>query len=156
MANVMPNIAKGRAVELYMRVDLNDPGTARFVWVMFSGVETDAVLADVDTLTAAIATTLNEIANTGYARVIQTDADTATASPDDTNNRFDLDLPDPNFGPIQTGAVTASTRVGLFYDPNAGGGDGAMVPVGFWDYATTFDTSNVIPTIDAAGFFRAS
>lgn len=156
MANVLPNIAKGRAVELYRRVDLNDPSTARFVWVLCSGVETDANLADVDDLTALLATALNEITNTGYARVVQTDTETATAAPDDTNNRWDLDLPDPNFGPIQTGAVTASTRVVLCYDPNSGGGDAAMVPIGIWDYATTFDTSNVIPTIDAAGFFRAS
>lgn len=156
MANVLPNIAKGRAVELYRRVDLNDPSTARFVWVLCSGSDTDAALADYDDLAAILAGPLNEITNTGYARVIQTDTETATATPDDTNNRWDLDLPDPNFGPIQTGAVTASTRAILCYDPNTGGGDSAMVPVGIWDYATTFDTSSVIPTIDAAGWFRAT
>lgn len=156
MANVVPNISKGRTVELYRRVDLNDPSTARFVWVLCSGSDTDAALADYDDLAAILAGPLNEIANTGYARVIQTDTETAMAAVDDTNNRWDLDLPDPNFGPIQTGGVTASTRVVLCYDPNSGGGDAAMVPVGIWDYATTFDTSSVIPTIDAAGFFRAS
>jgi hypothetical protein len=156
VANVRPNITKGRVVELYLRVENNDPSTARFVWVLCSGSDTDAALADYDSLTAILAGPLNEITNTGYARVIQTDTETASTAPDDTNDRWDLDLPDPNFGPIQTGAVTASTRAILLYDPNAGGGDGAMLPCGIWDYATTFDTSNVIPTIDAAGFFRST
>lgn len=156
MANVRPNISKGRVVELYLRVENNDPSTSRFVWVLCSGSDTDAALADYDNLSAILAGPLNEITNTGYARVVQTDADTAATAPDDTNDRWDLDLPDPNFGPIQTGAVTASTRAILCYDPNAGGGDAAMIPVGIWDYATTFDTSSVIPTIDAAGFFRST
>jgi len=157
MANVVPNIAKGRVVELVRRVDINDPGNSRLTWVMCSGSDTDAALADYDTLADILAGPLNEIVNTGYARVHQTDAEITMTSPDDTNNRWDVDVPDPNFGPIQTGAVTASTRVILCYDNDSTAGtDADLVPLAIWDYVTTFDTSSVIPTVDAAGFFRAS
>lgn len=158
MANVVPNISKGRTVELVRRVKNNDPSTSRLVGVLFSGTETDANLADYDDLAAVIGSNLNEIANGGYARVLITDTELAsyTYNPDDTNNRFDADIPDLAFGSIATGAVTASTRAGLFYDPNSGGGDAAMVPLGIWDFAVTFDGTAVVGQVDAAGFFRAS
>jgi isopropylmalate/homocitrate/citramalate synthase len=70
MANIVLNIALGRAVELYNRVDLNDPAAA-VLWVALlasSGIEADSVLKDVDTFSAMVAGTTNESTNTGYAR----------------------------------------------------------------------------------------
>ena len=156
MAAVIPNIALGRVVELVRRVDINDPATARMGWILCSGVDTDANLRDYTDLAAALAGPLNEITNTGYARVYQEDTVVTMTAPTHASDRWDVDLPDPAFGSILTGAVTAATRVGLVYDPNAGGGDAAMVPCGWWDYPAIFDGSAITPSVDVAGFFRAS
>ena len=77
MADLVFNIAKGRAAELYNRVDLNDPTNAVLLVIAINaGAATDATLRDYDTM-AAIEGDANaaEVTNSGYARKTLTDAD---------------------------------------------------------------------------------
>lgn len=71
MAGFSFNVALGREVELYNRVDSNDPANSAFIGMVLadSGLETDAVLKDFDTFAAILAGTTNEVTNSGYARV---------------------------------------------------------------------------------------
>ena len=94
MANIVFNIAKGRVVEYYNRVKGNDPANSALILVPIetSGLEADATLIDVDTLTALIAGTTNE--QTTMGRKTLTDADLAALpAPDDTNDRYEVSLP---------------------------------------------------------------
>jgi hypothetical protein len=70
VADFVQNISQGRVTQLYDRVDTqrhreqcDHHRRARHV-----RLETDAVLKDLDTLTALVAGTTNEVTNTGYAR----------------------------------------------------------------------------------------
>jgi hypothetical protein len=95
MANVVFNIAKGRIVELYNRVKNNDPANSALIVVPLetSGLEADATLIDKDDLAAVLSGTTNE--QTTMGRKTLTDSDLAALpAPDDTNDRYSLDLPD--------------------------------------------------------------
>jgi hypothetical protein len=159
MANQVLNIALGRAVELYQRVDLNDPSTA-VLWVALiaaSGVETDAVLKDVDTFSAFVAGTTNEATNTGYARKVLTDTDLVAFTPDDTNDRADLDVPDQTWTSVAADGTGAISDLVIGYDATTSGvTTTAMIPITMHDFVVTPDGSNITAQIAAAGFFRAS
>ena len=77
MANIPFNIGLGRIVELYNRVDSNDPANSALVIAVLaaSGIESDATLRDKDDLAAVVSGTTNEVTNSGYARKVLTDAD---------------------------------------------------------------------------------
>lgn len=155
MGDFVFNIAKGRAAELYNRVDLNDPANAALVIVALdaSGVETDAVLKDKDDLAAVLAGTTNEATNTNYARKVLTDADLVAFAPDDVNDRVDLDLPDQTWTGVAAGSNWSDLLV--CYDADTTGGtDANIVPLTQHDFAITPDGSDV--TANIAGFFRAS
>jgi len=93
VANLVFNIALGRVAELYNRVDTNDPANSALIILILAtaGIEADATLRDVDTVTALVAGTTNEVTNSGYARKTLTDTDIVAFAPDDTNDRVDLD-----------------------------------------------------------------
>ena len=99
MADQIYNIALGRAVELYNRVDANDPANSslEMVWIN-AGTTTDGDFKDFDTLAASLpgGGGAAEITNTGYTRSDgrQVDTDLAAFAPDDVNDRVDLDMPD--------------------------------------------------------------
>lgn len=156
MADKVFNIAKGRVAELYNRVQTNDPSTARLVMIALatSGLESDATLIDKDTLAALVSGTTNEVTNTGYSRKNITDADISAISPDDTNDRMDLDIPDQTFSSV--GAGDGWSKIVLCYDPNAGGGDSAIIPLTMHDVTITPDGNDIQIVINAAGFYRAS
>lgn len=157
MGDFVFNIAKGRAAELYNRVDLNDPANAVLVLVVLAtaGIETDAVLKDKDDLAAVVAGTTNEVTNTGYARKVLTDADLVAFAPDDVNDRVDLDIPDQTWTAVLAGDGFNDLLV--CYDPDSTGGtDSAIVPLTHHDFVVTPDGSDITAQIAAAGFFRAS
>lgn len=156
MGNVVCNSAKGRAVELYNRVENNDPTNSAFIFVALKGSETDDNCRDAATLTALIATALDEVTNSGYARKTFTDADLAALpSPDNTNNWYAIDLPDIDFGAITAGDNW--TRLAWVYDPDTTSGtDANTVMIGVWDFVITTDGTNVTARIDTNGAFRAS
>jgi hypothetical protein len=143
------NIAKGRVVEFYNRVENNDPSTSALVVVLLKVVEADGTIQDYDTLAALLAGSNTEAAFTGYARKVLTDSDLAALpAPDDTNNRYD-----------QTWTPTTSETMAkllVCYDADTGGGtDSSIIPLTFHDFVVTTD-SEFTAVINAAGFFRAS
>lgn len=156
MADLILNIAKGRFVELYNRVDTNDPANSVLVMVVIdANGDTDATIRDRDDLAALLAGTSNEVTNTNYARKILTDADIVAFAPDDTNDRVDIDIPDQTFTAIAAG--TAWTDVLICYDPDSTGGtDSAIVPISLHDFAVTPDGSDILVQIATAGFARAA
>lgn len=153
MANIVFNIAKGRIVEYYNRVKSNDPANSALVVVPIetAGLESDSVLIDKDDLAAVLAGTTNE--QTTMGRKTLTDAELAALpAPDDTNDRFSLDLPDI----VWTGATGNSvSKLLVCYDPDTtGGNDSNIIPLTMHDFAITPDGSDVTAT--TTEFFRAS
>lgn len=127
MADYGFNISKGREVEFYNRVRVNDPTNAVLVLVLLndSGLITD--LLDADTL-AAVTAIIPEITNAGYSRIVLDQADLAAWAPDDSNNRIDLGLGVNVFPTISAGDVI---DIGVVcYDPDStGGADSAIIPI---------------------------
>ncbi len=157
MADQTFNIALGRTVEFYVRVDGNDPANSALVVMVLatSGIESDATLKDVDSVAALVAGTTNEVTNSGYARKVLTDADLTAFAPDDTNNRVDLDIPDQTWTGVAAG--DGWNDVVIAYDSDTTGGtDSGIVPCTMHDFVVTPDGSDITAQIAAAGFFRAS
>lgn len=148
MAALIPNIAKGKFAYYAGLPAANDA----LIWVLFTGSETDDNVRDADTLTALIATSLNEATFTGYARVTAT---SVTVTVDDTNNRVDVDAADASFSPTSAEAIT---RIGLCYDPDTTTGtDADLIPLFVDDFALTTPTSGTVTyTVASGGFARAS
>lgn len=156
MANLVMNIALGRVVELYNRVDTNDPANSALVIIVWNTSATDATIKDLDTV-AAIEADANtaEVTNTGYARKVLTDADLVAFAPDDVNDRVDLDIPDQTWTGVAAG--TAWTDLSINYDSDTTlGTDANIIPLTWHDFAVTPDGSDITAQIAAAGFYRAS
>lgn len=159
MADFIFNVAKGRAVELVHRVDQSDPTNAVLVWVAINTSADDSVLEDLDTLAAVLANgDTAELGNTGYARQVLDDTDVAAISTflDDANDRYDVDLPDVDFGAITDDDVDITDLL-LCYDPDStGGADSAIIPIAQYDFPVEIDGSDVVAEVNASGAFRAS
>jgi hypothetical protein len=151
MADFVFNIAKGRVAELYNRVDSNDPANSALVILILatSGIESDATLQDVDTVSALVAGTTNEVTNTGYARKTLTDADIVAFAPDDTN------IPDQTWTAVASGDGWNDFVVSYDSD-TTGGTDANIVPLTQHDFVVVPDGSDITAQIATAGFFRAS
>jgi hypothetical protein len=137
----------------------NDPSTSALVVVIIdANGDTDAVMKDRDDLSALLGGTCNEVTNTNYARKVLTDADLAALpAPDDTNDRYDVDLPDQTWGPPGPAAGTAWTDAIICYDANTGAGtDSDIIPLVCLDAVATPDGNNITIQFNASGFFRAS
>lgn len=157
MADFVFNVAKGRAAELYNRVDSNDPANSALLVVVLaaSGLEGDSTLKDYATLAALLAGASNEVTNSGYARKTITDSDLSALSPDNTNDRMDIDMPDQTFTAVAAGDTWA--KVLICYDNDTTGGtDANVIPLVALDCSFTPDGSDVLASINAAGFFRAA
>lgn len=160
MANFVFNIAKGQGVELYRRVKSNDPANSAFVVVLLAstGLVSDATLKDYDTLSAVLAGASDEATNTGYARKVLTDADLAALpAPDDTNDRYDIDIPDQTWTAVANDGTGAIGKLLVCFDSDTTGGtDANIVPLTAHDFVVTPDGTNISAVINAAGFFRAA
>lgn len=152
MANIVFNIAKGRVAELYDRVKSNDPANSALILVPIetSGLETDAVLKDKDTLTDVLAGTTNE--QTTMGRKTLTDADLAAIpAPDDTNDRNDRSLPTVTWVSATGNAIS---KILVCYDGDTTAGtDANIVPLTLFDAVFTPDGSDIV--LNSAVFFRA-
>lgn len=157
MANFVFNIAKGRVVEYYNRVENNDPAASALIVIPLetTGLETDAVLKDKDDFAAVVAGTTNEATTLGWNRKTLTDADLAVLpAPDDVNDRFDIDIPDLTWTAVSGNAVS---KLVICYDSDTGlGTDANLVPLTAHDFVVTPDGSDITAVINAAGFFRAA
>jgi hypothetical protein len=141
------NVSLGREVELYNRVNSDDPTNSALIMVILAlaGLETDAVLKDKDTLADVVSGTTNEVTNTGYSRKVLTDADLAAYTVDDSADTITLYLPLQTFSGIATGDTWAKGVIG--YDPDTTGGtDAAIIPVIGFD--VRIDGSPVVPNGD--------
>lgn len=156
MADGVMNIAKGRIVEYYNRVEGNDPAASAFILVLLTANEADATLEDYDELNALLGAAGNtEAVDASYARKTLTDADLAALpAPDDTNNRYDVDMPDQTWSALAGAAIT---KLLICYDNDTGAGtDANIIVLCHYDFAVTPDGSDVTAQFNTAGFFRAS
>lgn len=128
------NIALGREVELYNRVDTNDPTNSALIMVILalSGLEDDSTLKDKDTLSAVVSGTTNEVTNTNYARKTLTDANLSAYTVDDTNDTVTLYLPIQTFALIATGDTWAKGLI-CYDSDTTSGTDANIVPVTAFD-----------------------
>lgn len=153
MANIVFNIAKGRVVELYNRVENNDPTNAAIILVPIetTGLEADATLIDADTLAAVLAGTTNE--QTTMGRKTLTDADLAALpAPDDTNDRYDVSLPTVTWTAATGNAIS---KILVCYDSDTTGGtDANIIPLTMFDFVQTPSGADIQMTTGV--FFRAS
>lgn len=160
MADFVFNIAKGRVVELYNNVETSVAfanSALIVVAIAASGIESDATLADYDSLSTLLAAANNEATNTGYARKTLTDSDLAALpAPDDTNNWYQIDIPDQTWSAVEaTGGAWA--KILICYDGDTTGGtDADIIPLTAHDFAVTPDGSDIVMQVGADGFFRAA
>lgn len=157
MANFVFNIAKGRVVEFYNRVDSNDPANSALVLVVLqsSGLEADSVLIDKDTLSDVLAGTTNEATNTNYARKVLTDSDLATSSPDDTNNKYSVDIPDQSWTNVAAAGGAWGKLLVCYDSDTTAGNDSNILPLTAHDFLVAPDGGTITAQIDTAGFFVA-
>lgn len=154
MADLVFNIAKGRVVELFSRVDTNDPANSALVIVPVDvGAVTDATLRDFDTLAAILAGGVTERTTGGWNRKTLTDVDITLPAPDDTNDRFDIDIPDQTWTAVTAGAVT--DLIVCYDNDTTTGTDANLIPLTLHDFPITPDGSDVQAVIAATGFYRA-
>jgi len=153
MANIVFNIAKGRVVEYYNRVENNDPANSAIILVPIetTGLETDATLIDKDDLAAVLAGTTNE--QTTMGRKTLTDVDLAALpAPDDTNDRYDVSLPTVTWTAATGNAIS---KLLVCYDSDTTAGtDSNIIPLTMFDFAVTPSGSDIQMT--GGVFFRAS
>lgn len=145
MADFTFNVAKGK-VKYYAEL----PGTNDALIVIpleSSGLEADATLKDYDTVSALLAGTTNEQTTAGRKTITS-----VTVTPDDTNDRLDLDFADQTWTALTGNAIGALL---VAYDPDTTGGtDADLIPLTKHDWAITPDGSDVTATVNV--FFRAS
>lgn len=149
MANFSFNVALGREVELYNRVNDSDPTNAVFVLLVLaaSGLEVDSDLKDYDTLSALLAASNNEVTNTGYARKTLSDANLDPYTVDDDDDSITLTIANQTFATISAG--DSWRKALLCYDSDSTGGtDANIIPVKAFDVIDPETGSAVIPTGD--------
>lgn len=154
MANYAFNIALGRAVQFYDNVDNNSPANSALILVIIETSTGDATLRDLDTLALVTGDAgTAEVTNTNYNRKVLTDSELAAWSPDDANDRVDLDFPDQSW----TGVVAGDnwTDAILCYDADTGAGDDTnLIPISQHDFVVSPDGSDINLTTPN-GFYRA-
>lgn len=153
MANIVFNIAKGRVVELYNRVKSNDPANSALILIPIetTGLESDATLIDVDTVTALLAGTTNEQSTMG--RKTLTDSELAALpAPDDANDRYDIALPTVTWTAASGNAIS---KIVVAYDGDTTGGtDADLIPLTMFDAVATPDGNDL--QLTTGTFFRAA
>ncbi|SET44542.1 hypothetical protein SAMN05216326_12738 [Nitrosomonas marina] len=156
MAQFVFNVAKGKVAAYYERVDNNDPADAAIVILALAqtGIESDAVLKDKETLSDVLAGTTNEVTNANYARKVLTDADIVALAPDHVNDKMVCYVPDQTFANITAGDNWSNLV--FCYDPDtAGGTDAEIIPLTINAFSKTPDGSDIIMTAPN-GFYEAT
>lgn len=153
MADFAFNIAKGRGVEFYNRVENNDPSTSALILVVLEASGTEAQGQDLDTL-AAVEADANFAENTSWGRKTLTDTELAALpAPDDTNNRYAVAVPQVTW--LSIGVGDDATGLLVCYDANTGAGtDSDIIPITHHTFSVTADGNNVV--LQVGDFLRAS
>lgn len=154
MADFVFNIAKGRIVEFYNRVENNDPSTSALILIPLSTGDTEANRQDDDNVSVFLAATPNEQTGGNWSRKTLTDTELAALpAPDDTNNRYAVAVPSVTWLSVTAGSDTVALLIA--YDANTGAGaDTDLIPLTYHDFAVTADGNNVV--LNAGDFLRAS
>jgi hypothetical protein len=155
VADIVANIAKGRIVEFHNRVKAGDPSTSRLFLIPIDAAAalTDDEFADSDDFAAVITAGATERTTSGWNRKTIAAADLTALAPDDTNNRFDVDMIDQTWTAVTAGAVTDLV---LCYSSLTSPTNAQLIPLIMFDFAITPDGSDVVAQVNAAGYFRAS
>jgi len=155
MSDLVFNISLGRVAELYNRVDTNSPAGCKLVVMAINrGAATDGTLRDVDTFSALLAVSgVAEVTNSGYARKQLVGSDLAAISPNDTNNKIDLALPEPITW-VTVAAGTGWTDIVTGYDPLGTNVNANIVPMTLHTFVAQPNGQNVI--LHNSGFFTAT
>ena len=130
MSDFLFDVARGREVEIYGRVDGNDPANSAFKIVVLAlvGLEDDTTLRTYPDLAALLAASNNEVTNTNYARKTLTDADLAVYTVDYSAHLITLPLPTQVYTGIDVGDTWAKALVTYDSDTTSGT-DANIVPV---------------------------
>jgi hypothetical protein len=152
MANYMCNIAKGRFVEFFNRVDSNDPANSAIILIPLSASGVQATITDAATLSAVLASA-TERTTGGWVRKTLTDADLAAIAVDNGNDRFPATIPAVTFTTPAAGNNTTGVIVAYDNDTTSGT-DANIIPICHLDFAVTTDGNDVI--INAGDVARAS
>ncbi|MFD8254679.1 hypothetical protein [Streptomyces werraensis] len=145
MPNIVFNIALGRLAHYASLPATND--ALIMVPLEASGLVTDAVMRDYDSLDAILAGASNEQTTMGRKTLA-----TVTATVDDTNDRVNLDAADVTWTAATGNAIGA---VVICYDPDTTGGtDADLIPLTKHDVTMTPDGSDFTLTI--SDFARAT
>ncbi len=147
------NIAKGRIVEFYNRVENNDPSTSALILIPLAVGDTEANRQDDNDVATFLAATPSE-AGASWGRKTLTDTELAALpAPDDVNNRYAVALPEVTWTTPTVGQDTVALLVA--YDANTGAGtDADLIPLTYHDFAVTADGNDVV--LNTGDFFRAS
>jgi len=147
MADFAFNIVKGRAVELFNRVDANDPAaSALYVIPVQVSAVTDATIKDFDDFAAIIAGGVTERSANGWNRKTLTDTDIAFGAPDDVNDRYPIDFADQTWTPT-SGTDTVSDLI-VCYASVASPTNAQLLPISQHDFIITPDGSLVTCTVN--------
>jgi hypothetical protein len=153
LANIVFNIAKGRVVEFYARVENNDPSTSALVLtpIETSGLEADSALIDSDTVADVVDGTTNK--QTTMGEKVLTDSELAALpAPDDGNDRYDVSLPQVTWTAASGNAIS---KILVSYRPNTGSpADSTDIPLTLFDAVVTPDGNDIV--LQTGVFFRAS
>lgn len=154
MADFVFNIAKGRVVELFNRVDSNDPANSVILVVPVDvGATTDATLRDFATLSAVLGGGATERSTGGWNRKTLDDTAIATIAVDNTNDRFEVTIPSQTWTAVTAGTVT--DLIVCYDNDSTAGTDANIIPLVQLDFAITPDGSDVVANAGTA-IFRAS
>lgn len=147
MGDIVFNVAKGAANYYATLPATNDAIIA--VPLEASGLVTDAVMKDYDTLAAVLAGASNEQTTLGR----KTLANVTVTTNDGTDVRsFTADA-----WTYTTGGGSAAGKMLICYDPDTtGGDDSTIVPLLALDWTVTPDGSDITVTPDASGLYVAS
>lgn len=152
MANIVFNIAKGRVLEYFERVNNNDPANSAIILVPLetSGLESDATLIDADTLAAVLSGTTNEQSTMG--RKTLTDSDLSAITVDDGADTAYAAIPAVTWTAATGNAIS---KILICYDSDTTGGtDSNIIPLTMHDASHT--PSGIDFTINAGTVFTAS
>lgn len=153
MANIVFNIAKGRVIELYNRVESNDPTNSALIIVPIetSGLEADSVLIDKDDLAAVLSGTTNEQTTMGR-KTLESAELASLPAPTDASDYYEVSLPTVTWTAATGNAIS---KLLVCYDSDTtGGADSAIVPLTMFDFVITPSGADIQMTTGA--FFRAA
>lgn len=152
MADFVFNIAKGKHA-YYAGLPAANDGL-KLILLKTSGLVADATLLDYTSLSGLLAGASDEADFTGYAR--RTLA-SVTVTPDNTNERLDVDAADPT-GWTASGSAQAVSKAVVVYDPDTTSPvDANMIPLYAFDYVVTFDVGVPVTfSFDSVGLVRVT